>query len=190
MEAETRENITGILGSGRYWEEVLHDLVPLVFDDLRRLARYHMGREAADGTLQPTALANEVYLRLASSRSKRPKNRSEFFLFASRVIREILIDHARSRRAGKRGGHWRKVGLEEAGGLSRPDEPSPELLLTIDEVLRRLEKIDPRQCRVVELRYFVGLTLPQIADVLELSLATVERSWSAARLWLARALAG
>ncbi|MCP3964484.1 MAG: sigma-70 family RNA polymerase sigma factor [bacterium] len=179
--------ITGVLGKPSGWGEKLDELLPMVFDDLRRLARYHFSLEPEDyHTLQPTALISEVYLRLVGSKAQRPSNRRQFFTFAARLIREILIDHARARQTAKRGGAVTKVSLEEALGVPAPAVPSPEDLLTIDQALNRLEQIDPRQCRLVELRYFGGLTLPQAAEVLGISRATTERDWSAARRWLAR----
>ncbi len=181
--------ITRLLVKQGSWDEKLDELLPMVFNDLRRLARYHFAREAADyHTLQPTALVSEVYLRLVGSKARRPLNREQFFTFATRLIREILLDHARRRQAAKRGGGAPRASFEETFGLPTREVPSPEILLTLDQALNRLEKIDPRQCRLVELRYFVGLSLPQAAEVLGVSRATAERDWSAARRWLARGM--
>ncbi len=185
--AHSPAEITGVLGKESSWGETLDELLPMVFDDLRRLARYHFARESADyHTLQPTALISEVYLRFVGGKARRPLNREQFFTFATRLIREILLDHARARQAAKRGGGAQRVSLEEALGVLAPAVPSPETLLTIDQALNRLEQIDPRQSRLAVLRYFGGLTLPQAAEVLGISCATAERDWSAARRWLAR----
>ncbi len=190
MAERSAEDITSLLTQQTSWDEKLNDLLPVVFEDLRRLARYYFGRESADyHTLQPTALISEVYLRLEGSKAKRPRNREQFFTFATRLIREILLDHARARQAAKRGGGAPKVSFEEALGVPTRALPDLDVLLTIDQVLNRLERIDPRQSRLVELRYFGGLTLPQAAEVLNVSLATVERDWSAARRWMAREMA-
>ena len=181
--------ITRILAKEDSWAERLSELAPVIFDDLRRLARYYFSRESSDyHTLQPTALVSEVYLRLNNSRSPKPRNREEFFIYASRLIREILLDHARARQTGKRGGSASRVGFEEALGVPGKSGPSPEVLLTIDKALDYLEQIDPRQTQLVELRYFGGLTLREAAEVLGISRATAERDWSAARRWLAREL--
>jgi len=177
--------------------ELLHDwndqgepglsrLMPVVVEELRQLARHYLAREAPGHTLQPTALVNEVYLRLACGKVARFENRSQFFAFAARLMREILVDHARARQTAKRGGASSRVSLEEA--LNLPDRYAPDYvtLIAIDDALKRLERIDRRQRLIVELRYFTGLTLTEIAEVLEISLATVERRWSVARRWLVR----
>ncbi|MCB1032844.1 MAG: sigma-70 family RNA polymerase sigma factor [Acidobacteria bacterium] len=183
------DEITGLLSSSCEWSEKLDEILPMVFNDLRQLARYYFSREAGPGhTLQPTALISEVYLRLVGCTAPQPMNREQFFVFATRLIREILMDHARRRKAAKRGGGVPRQNLEEALGLETPDLPDPDVLLTIHQALKRLKKIAPRQCQVVELRYFTGLSLPQVAEVLAISRATAERDWSAARCWLAREL--
>ncbi len=187
MVAHSPAEITGVLGKRSSWSETLDELLPMVFDDLRRLARHHFAREPADyHTLQPTALISEIYLRLVGGEARRPLNREQFFTFATRLIRQVLLDHVRARQAAKRGGGAPRVSLEEALGVPAPAVPSPEILLTIDQALNRLEQIDPRQSRLAVLRYFGGLTLPQAAEVLGISRATAERDWSAARCWLAR----
>lgn len=185
-----QNEITRILNKEDSWGTTLNELAPMVFEDLRRLARYYFAREPADyHTLQPTALVSEVYVRLMRSKTQRPRNRREFFLFASRLIREILLDHARARHCAKRGGDAARVAFEEALGVPERSGPSPEVLLTVDRALHHLERIDPRQCQIVELRYFGGLTLRQAAEVLGISRATAERDWKAARCWLAREMA-
>jgi RNA polymerase sigma factor (TIGR02999 family) len=136
-------------------------------------------------------VVNEVYLRLAGSRLAGIESRGQFFGIASRLIREVLVDYARARRADKRGGGAPRVGLDEADGPELlPTAAEPETLLAVHEALRRLERIDRRQSRVVELRYFAGLTQQEVADLMGLSLATVERDWMVARHWLAREIGG
>ncbi len=185
--ASSPTKITGVLRKPSSWDETLNEVTPLVFDDLRRLARRYFAREPEDyHTLQPTALVSEVYLRLKRNKGQRPQNRKQFFTFATRLIHEILLDHARARQAEKRGGAASRVSFDEARGVPAKAGPSPEVLIAVDQALRRLEQIDPRQCQIVELRFFGGLTLPQAAEVLEISRATAERDWSAARRWLAR----
>lgn len=165
--------------------QALDELVPLVFDDVRDLARQHLAREPPGHTLQPTALVSEVYLRLEKRRTVTWKNREQFFGFLAQLIRRILIDHARTHQRVKRGSGERPLSLEDVFGLA--DVRHPELV-ALDDALRDLAGIDPRQSRIVELRYFVGLTLEQIAEVLDLSLSTVNREWKIARMWLLREL--
>lgn len=163
----------------------LGELIPLVFDDVRELARRCMAREAPGHTLQPTALVNEVYIRLEGRRSVEWKNREQFFGFLSQLIRRILVDHARSRHRDKRGGGVRPLALDDIVGLSATRHPE---MVALDEALKDLAAIDPRQSRIVELRFFIGLTLEQIADVFDVSLSTANREWKAARMWLLREL--
>jgi RNA polymerase sigma factor (TIGR02999 family) len=187
----SRSEITEILGDlPRRDEEALRELIPLVFDELRRVARRCLAAEKPGHTLQPTALVHEVYLKLRQTRLRGFESRSQFFAFATRLMRQILVDYARARRTGKRGGEATLVSLPEIAETE--DGPSLDLdsVLAVHEVLAKLEKIDARQSRIAELRYFGGLTLPEVAGVLGLSLATVERSWSVARLFLARELRG
>lgn len=180
----TGESITQLL---RDWSQrspgAVDQLMPLVFDELRLLARSHFRREATGHTLQPTAIINELYLRLLNQRSVHLANRTDFFAFSSRIIRRILVDHYRKKQKIKRGGGAPHVTLDEALGLSV--SPSVDLL-ALDRALDDLQTLDPRQHRVVELRFFGGLTHPQIAEALELSEATVKRDWNMARAWLLR----
>ncbi len=182
-----QERITDLL---RAWndrdEQALSRLIPVVIEELRQVARNALACEAPGHTLQPTALVNELYLRLEHYKTGRFENRLQFFAFSARLMREILVDHARTRQAVKRGGRALRVELEEA--LTLPDRSVPDYVtvIAIDDALKRLERIDRGQRLVVELRHFVGLTLQEIADVLEVSLATVERRWSVARRWLVR----
>ncbi len=163
----------------------LDKLIPLVFNDVRELARRALAKEPAGHTLQPTALVSEVYLRLEGRRSVQWKNREQFFGFLSQLIRRILIDHARGRRREKRGSGVRPLRLEDVFGLAETRHPE---LIALDDALADLAELDPRQARVVEMRFFIGLTHEQIAEVLEVSLATVNREWKTARMWLERAL--
>ena len=178
--------ITGLLAE---WhdgdEQAFRELLPIVFHELRKLARHHLSRESPGHTLQPTALVNEVYLKMLGARAGLLQNRTHFFAFAAQLMREILVDHARARLTAKRGGKVPRVGLDEAFGVSAKGVDLPTVL-AVDAALKRLEALDERQARVVTLRYFSGLTLREIADVLGTSLATVERQWSVARRFLAR----
>ena len=165
----------------------LEDLMPLVVQELRTLARSHFRHEAQGHTLQPTALVNEVYLRLARQLRIRLENRTQFFAFASRLMRRVLVDHYRSRQTAKRGTGSPKVSLDEAIAVA---DPKGVDLLALDDALTALKELDPRQSRVVELRYFGGLTIPEVAEVLDLSPATVKREWMTAKAWLQHEIAG
>ena len=160
-------------------------LVPLVHDELRRLARQYMARERPHHTLQATALVNEAYLRLIDLNRIRWQDRAHFFAMAARVMRRILVDFARARRNEKRGGQIPRVSLDEA--LLVAEEPREELV-TLDAALVALEAVHPRKSQVVELRYFGGLTLEETAEVLHLSVDSVKRDWRFAKLWLLREL--
>lgn len=182
-------SITDVLARWRQGDdEALARLMPLVVEELRRLARIHLAREAPGHILQPTALVNEVYLRLVGGSSAGPLDRAQFFACASRLMREILVDHARARLAAKRGSGVPPLALEAGLDLAVERGLPPALVLALDEALGRLAAIDPRPARVVELRYFTGLTVEEIADVLDLSRASVERDWTTAKRWLAREL--
>jgi len=173
------------------WSNAGHEvegrLFPLVYDELRKIARSHLRRERLDHTLQPTALVNEAYLRLIDQNRVEWKGRAHFFGIASHMMRRILVDHARKRHAGRRGGGAPKVTLDE--GLAAGPTESVDVV-ALDEALSRLAEIDPEQSRLVELRFFGGLTIEETAAVLEISPATVKREWSAARAWLFRELDG
>ncbi|MCG8454949.1 MAG: sigma-70 family RNA polymerase sigma factor [Holophagales bacterium] len=167
-------------------EHALDRLVSVVFEELRSLARQQLARQGQDHTLQPTALVHEAYLRLRESKVEGFESRSQFFALASRLMRGILVDHARQRLTAKRGGETRRISLDGMNLEPTQGSVEPETVLSVHEALTRLEEVDPRQSRVVELRYFGGLTLPETAEALNLSLATIERSWGFARRWLAR----
>ena len=158
-------------------------LLPLVHDELHRLAAAHMRRERTDHTLQTTALVNEAYLRLVDQKSAQWQDRVHFFAVASKVMRQILIDHARSHARAKRGGGETRISLDEVAVVS--DERSEELL-ALDEALRKLAKKDQRKSEVVELRFFGGLSIEETAEVLKVTAKTVVRDWSMARAWLYR----
>jgi RNA polymerase sigma factor (TIGR02999 family) len=163
------------------------DLFRRVYQELRQLARYYMRNEQRDHTLQPTALVHEAYLRLIDQRNLPGESRAHFFGVAANVMRRILIDHARTRRAEKRGGRDVKVSLDDAPALAIED---PACLLEVDEALERLAALDPRQARVVELRFFGGLSVEETAEILGVGQRTVDRDWRIARGWLRRQLAG
>ena len=163
----------------------LDELTPVVYDELRRLARGYMRRQNPGHTLQTTALVNEAYLRLIDSSQVNWQNRAHFFAMAARLMRRILVDFARARSSLKRGGDMRKVSFEEA--LAVPLEPETNLV-ALDDALKKLAELNPRQSQVVELRYFGGLSEEEIAATLEISVRTVRRDWSIARAWLYREL--
>jgi RNA polymerase sigma-70 factor (ECF subfamily) len=166
-------------------QDVVSELVPLLYDELRRLASHYLRRERGDHTLQATALVHEAYMRLVDQREVRWKNRSHFFGVASQVMRRILLDYARSHKAAKRGGLADKLSLDQVMVVSK--ENCGELL-ALEEILKRLEAVDPQQAKIVELRVFGGLTVEEAAEVLAISPATVKRDWSMAKAWLTREL--
>lgn len=165
----------------------LDSLIPILYGELRKLARAYLRRERPNHTLQSAALVHEAYLRLAGSTSANWKNRAHFFGVAARLMREILVDHARGRGAAKRGAGASEITLGEA--LSIPQERNVDLVL-LDDALRRLALLDERQCRIVELRFFAGLSIEDTSEALGISAATVSREWTTARLWLRREIAG
>ena len=167
-------------------DEGLNELLPLVFEELHRLADHHLARAGPAPTLQPTALVNEAYLRFKTSHIRGFQDRVHFFAFASQVIRSVLVDHARARQSQKRGGDEARVPLSEALGVRTGLDI--ETVLSLDQALCRLEGSHPRQSRVLELHLFGGLTLDEITEVLEVSRSTVERDWALGRRRLARDL--
>jgi RNA polymerase sigma factor (TIGR02999 family) len=162
-------------------ENAASKLMPLVYDELRRLAGSYMRRERADHTLQATALVHEAYLKLIDQRAVNWQSRAHFFGVSAQLMRRILIDHARGLARHKRGGEHRKVSLDEAFVFA---EQQADELLAVDDSLNGLAKIDARQARVVELRFFGGLSVEEAADVLGVSPKTVKREWSVAKAWL------
>jgi RNA polymerase sigma-70 factor, ECF subfamily len=162
-------------------DDAASKLIPFVYDELRRLASNYMRRERADHTLQATALVHEAYLKLVEQRSVSWQSRAHFFGVAAQLMRRILIDHARGRSRQKRGGEQYKVSLDEAIVFS---EQQADELLAVDDCLNRLAKIDPRQARIVEMRFFGGLSVEESAEALGISPKTVKRDWSVAKAWL------
>jgi RNA polymerase sigma-70 factor, ECF subfamily len=164
-------------------QEALADLVPVVYDELRRLAAYYLRRERSDHTLQATALVHEAYLRLVDQRHVDWKNRNHFFGVAAQLMRRVLLMHAREHHAAKRGGGAQKVSLDETAIFS---PAQAEELVALDELLTRLAALDPQQARVVEFRFFAGLSVEETAELMNISTATVKRDWAMAKAWLAR----
>ena len=184
MTTLSADNLTGLLTEWSQGDKTaLETLTPLVYDELRRIAHRYMQSEREGHTLQTTALVNEAYLRLADQQKIEWQNRAHFFAVTAHVMRHILIDHARRRHYAKRGGEAQQVPMEEAAVMSHPRAAE---LVALDEALDGLAKLDPRKSRVVELRYFGGLSLEETAEVLEVSPITVRRDWRAAKAWLYR----
>jgi RNA polymerase sigma factor (TIGR02999 family) len=173
--------LLGRLSSGN--AEAADALAPLIYTELRRLAANCMRRERIGHTLQPTALVHEAYLRLIGQREVQWKSRAHFYSIAGRIMRRILLDFARKRLSSKRGGAGRKVTLDE--GLVIAEDRLDDILL-VDEALHRLAEMDQRQSRIVELRFFAGLSVEETALVLEISPITVKRDWNSAKAWLYR----
>ena len=189
MDKPPPEAITALLRAWSEGDESARDqLLPVVYADLRRRAAAYLRRERRDHTLQPTALVHEAYIRLAGQRNAAWQNRSQFFAVASQMMRRILVDHARSRKAAKRPGSALRVELEEDVAAIAPLDVD---LLLLDQALDELTSLDARQGRMVELRFFGGLSHEETAEALGVSLATVNRDWRLAKAWLhQRVLAG
>lgn len=187
-EAITKHEVTQLLvslGSGD--RSALDKLMPLVYMELRRLARSKLGSERADHTLNTTALVHEAYIKLADQQRINWQSRSQFFALASQAMRRILVDYARRRNAAKRGGNA-VISIREADSVA--SEVRADALVALDESLLRLAEIDPRQSQIVECRFFGGLSIEETADVVGVSTATVKREWAVARAWLFRELNG
>ena len=183
---EPEQSLTQLLirwGNGD--RAALDELMPLVYDDLRRYAHSFLRRRARSHTLQATALVNEAYLRLVGRQQTSWQNRAQFFGLAAKIMRELLVDYARAKATDKRGGSQLRLSLTEADRFSSAAEVD---LLTLDQALRELAELNPQYGQVVELRYFGGLTIEETAVVLGVSHATVERDWKFARAWLKREL--
>lgn len=161
--------------------EAVGDLLPLVYGELRRLASRYLRNEPIGHTLQPTALVNEAYLRLIDQRKVRWRNRAHFYGIAAQIMRRILVDHARAHAAEKRGAGWELIPLVED---QLPSGAGDVDVVALDEALKRLAAVDPQQARIVELRYFGGLTIDEVAEVTQVSAATVVREWTVAKAWL------
>jgi RNA polymerase sigma-70 factor, ECF subfamily len=180
------QEVTRLLAAWNDGDRAARDaLLPLVYDELRRLASYYMRNQPADHTLQTTALIHEAYLKLAAQSDKQWQNRTHFFAVAAQAMRHVLVDYARSRGAIKHGGQAEMVALEEAAFVSA--ERAAEVV-ALDEALTALAAFDLRKSQVVELRYFGGLSLEETAEVLHVSIETVKRDWRLAKLWLMREL--
>ena len=162
-------------------------LVPFVYDELRRIARRCLAGQGRDHTLQPTALVHEAYLRFARRDAANYRDRVHFFALAAQIMRQILIDHARKSASAKRGANAVTLSLDEA--LDRPAEGPKQTtldLIALDNAMNQLAKLDARQCRIVELRFFGGLSIDEAAEIVEISPATAKREWATARVWLHR----
>ena len=182
------QNITELLaGYGRGDKEALDQLMPVVYDELRRQAARYLRREQAGNTLQTTALIHEAYVRLVDQRNVQWQNRAHFFGIAAQLMRRILVDHARAKKRVKRGGSDVRVSLADATVAVKGQDLD---VVALDEALERLARIDEQQSRVVELRFFSGLTVEETAEVMGISKATVKRDWSMAKAWLHRELSG
>ena len=184
--AKSGENITQLLDDYRSGDRAaLERLLPQVYDQLHRIAAKYMARENQRHTLQPTALVHEAFLRLVDGAEVNWQNRAHFFAVAANLMRRILVDHAKAKRAKKRGGGGIHVSFDEKLHVAGEDANEPDVL-ALDAALKKLAKVDERQARVVELRYFAGLGIEEVADALQASPATIKRDWAAAKLWLYR----
>jgi RNA polymerase sigma factor (TIGR02999 family) len=188
MTSSSAGEVTQLLQAwGNGDRRALDKLTPLVYDELHRAARHHMARQPPGHTLQATALVNEVYLHLVNFREATWQNRAHFFAVCAKLMRRILIDHARSQQYLKRGGEAPHVELDEALIVSRE---VPAHLLALDDALQALAALDPRKSQVVELRFFGGLSVKESAEVLKVSEETVLRDWRLAKMWLLQELSG
>ena len=184
MSTSSTHEVTKLLLAWRQGDETAFDrLIPLVYRELHHLAKRYMRRERAGHTLQTTALVNEAYLHLVDWGNVQWQNRAHFFAVAARVMRQILVDYARGRSSGKRGGQEIHVALDEAAEV--PQARSVDLI-ALDDALQSLARIDLRKSRVVEMRFFAGLTIEEIAEVFKVSSRTVSRDWELAQAWLYR----
>jgi RNA polymerase sigma factor (TIGR02999 family) len=179
---QSNQEVTALLQAWQRGDAgALERLLPLVYDELRRVARARLRDERPGHTLQATALVHEAYLRLIGPGAVTPRSRTQLFAMAARLMRQILVDHARKKQARKRGGHATVITLHDS-------TPAPEIklvdVLALEEALVELTALDPRLCQVVELKFFAGLNIDETAEALTVSTATVERDWTAARAWL------
>jgi RNA polymerase sigma factor (TIGR02999 family) len=185
MSSDT-ENVARLLADwGNGNQQAVEELLPLIYNELRRLAHNFLYRERSGHTLQTTALVHEAYLKLIDQRDARWQNRAHFFAIAAQAMRRILIDSARKHSAEKRGGKLENLPLEEAARISLEPDTA---LLALDEALNATAEIDLQQSRIIELRYFGGLTIEETAEVMNLSPATIKREWAMARAWLHQAM--
>jgi RNA polymerase sigma factor (TIGR02999 family) len=188
MEKHSLGQVTRLLND---WSDgdstALDELIPIIYDELRSLAAHYLRRERADHTLQPTALVHEAYFRLVDQKEVRWQSRAHFFGIAAQMMRRVLIDHAKSQGRAKRGGGRQKVDLDQAAGLS--EEQASEVM-ALDDALEALARIDPRKSKIVELRYFGGLSVEETAEVLGVSPNTIMRDWAMAKAWLYNEIKG
>jgi RNA polymerase sigma factor (TIGR02999 family) len=168
--------------------DALDKLLPLVYNELRRLAHSYLSHERLDHTLQTTALVHEAYLKLIDQRSVNWQNRAQFFAISAQAMRRILLDNARRHTAAKRGSGGQKLSLDEVATLS--GDSANESLIALDLALQKLETIDAAQSKIVELRYFGGLTIEETAEVLKISPSSIQREWTVARAWLYKTITG
>lgn len=184
---KSSEGITQLLIDwGKGDQAALEKLMPLVYSELRRLASNYLRRERGEHTLQPTALVNEAYLKLVDQKNAKWQNRAHFFGISAQLMRRILVDHARQHQAAKRGGSaQQRISITSAEKAVQPPDVD---LLALNEALDELSKMDPQQARIVELKFFGGLSIEEISEVLSIGHATVERDWKMARAWLRRQL--
>ena len=174
--------VTALLGAWRNGHgDALEKLIPIVYEDLRRVAARQMRAERSGHTLQTTALVHEAFLRITREQDRTWQNRAHFFAVAAQIMRNLLVDHARKAARSKRGGGVANISLTEAAALI---STNPETLLAVDEALRRLAEAAPRASRIVELRYFVGLSVEEVARIMDVSEKTVQREWNTAKAWL------
>lgn len=186
MGSPPSRQITELLVLWRQGEhEALEQLIPLVYRELHRMAERYMRRERPDHTLQASALIHEAYLRLVDQREAPWQSRGQFFALSAKLMRRILVDHARSKGYAKRGGHAKQVTLDE--GVATSGKCAPDVI-ALDDALKELEAVDPRKSQIVEMRFFAGFSLGETAEALEISVPTVEREWRAARAWLHKAM--
>jgi RNA polymerase sigma-70 factor (ECF subfamily) len=175
-----------------YWSvgnrDALDKLLPVVYNELRRLAHSYLTKERADHTLQTTALVHEAYLKLTEQRSVNWENRAQFFAISAQAMRRILLDNARRHTAAKRGSGGQRIPITDIENLAI--DAANESLIALDLALQKFETIDPNQSKIVELRYFGGLTIEETAEVLQVSPSTIQREWTLARAWLYQAVTG
>jgi RNA polymerase sigma factor (TIGR02999 family) len=185
---QTPQNVTQLLiGWSKGDKQALDALLPLVYEELRRQASRYLRRERVGHTLQTTALIHEAYLKLVDQKNVQWQNRAHFFGIAAQLMRRILVDHARTRKRAKRGGSDIRVSFNEAEAMAAGKDLD---IVALDEALHRLAEIDEQQSKIVELKFFSGLTVEETAEVLAISPATVKRDWSMAKAWLHRELSG
>lgn len=188
MEPSSPDDVTRLLIKfGKGDRSSLDEMLPLVYGELRRLAAFYLTKERRGHTLQPTALVHEAYLRLVNQERVDWKNRAQFFGLAAEMMRRILLNHARDRAAGKRGGKAERVSLSE---VDRSPQMKDMDLIALDNALNQLEAMDPRKSKIVEMKFFSGLTTEEIAEILQISAATVKREWALSRAWLFRWVKG